>query len=179
MTLRPNINRVGEEPLPLGVYRNSPFLVSTCSSCRKEGLFLLLHRKPTVRSSKNLERRQSFSLYFFFSLLSLSFLCFLPPISFSTEFFGPKLSGRPHLATCHSHIVSLGFPYPLIHNFGFTSYQVVTHVTHGSHLDLCLTCSPFDTWPKVSPPNECQVSLVTLGASKNMKFRLSRNSTGS
>ena len=47
----------------------------------------------------------------------------------------------------------------------------------GSHLDLCLNFSPFDTWFNVSPPNECQVSLVTLGASKNVKFRLSRNST--
>ena len=54
---------------------------------------------------------------------------------------------------------------------------MVTHVTHKSHLDLCLTWSPFYTWLNVSPPNECQVSLITLGALKNMKFRLSRNST--
>ena len=29
----------------------------------------------------------------------------------------------------------------------------------------------------MSHPNKCQVSLVTLGASKNVKLRLSRNST--
>ena len=105
----------------------------------------------------------SFSLLFFFSS---------PP-----NLFGPKSSGRHHLTTCHSPIGSLGFPYPLIHNFGFPFYQVVTHVTHGSHLDLCLTCSPFDAWLNVSPPNECQVSLVTPSASKSVKFRLSWNST--
>ena len=53
---------------------------------------------------------------------------------------------------------------------------MVTHVTHGSHLDSFLTCSPFDTWLNVSPPNECQASLVTLSALKNMKFRLFLNS---
>ena len=53
---------------------------------------------------------------------------------------------------------------------------MVTHVTHRSHLDLCLNLSPFDMWPNVSPPNECKVSLVTLDASKNVKFELSRNS---
>ena len=37
--------------------------------------------------------------------------------------------------------------------------------------------SPFDTWLIVSHLNKCQVSLVTLGASKNVKSRLSRNLT--
>ena len=107
-----------------------------------------------------------------FSLLSFPFL-FPSPLNL----FGPKSSGRPHLATCHSPIGSLGFPYSLIHNFGFPSYQVVTHVTHESHLDLCLTCSPFDTWLNVSHPNKCHVSLITLGASKNVKSRQSHNQT--
>ena len=83
MDLRLKINRVGEEPLPLGVCRNSPISVSTCSSCREEGLFLLLRWKLTVRSLENLEKRWSISLYFFFPLL------FLSPLFFpSTNRFG-------------------------------------------------------------------------------------------
>ena len=120
----------------------------------------------------SIDRREKLELFSYLSLFSLFSFFFSSPLNLS----GPKSSGRPHLATCHSPIGSLGFPYPLIRNFGFPSYQVVTHVTHGPHLYLCLSCSPFDTWFNVSPPNECQVSLVTLGASKNMKFRLSWNS---
>ena len=125
--------------------------------------------------SISVDRREKLELLYplyLFSLLSFLFLFPSPP-----NLFGPKSSGRPHLATCQSSIGSLGFPYPFIHNFGFPSYQVVTHVTHGSHLDLCLTCSPFDTWINVNPPIECQVSLVTLSASKNVKFRMSHNFT--
>ena len=124
---------------------------------------------PIVEKSR--DKVESLSLLLLLSLFP--FFSFSLPI----ELFGLKSSGISSLATCHSPVSSLGFPYLVIHNFGFPSYKVVTHVTHGSHLDLCLTCFPFDTWLNVSPPNKCQVSLVTLDASKNMKFRLSRNST--
>ena len=128
--------------------------------------------------SGNLERMWNFS----FLLLLLSFSSHF---SLSFQFSSPPLNClvqqvKWDVLSCHVlpfHWLSWITRYPLIQNFIFPSSQVVTHVQHGSHLDFCLICSPFDTWLIVSHPNKCQVSLATFGASKNMKFRLSRNST--
>ena len=124
-----------------------------------------------VRSPEKLERRQSFSLYLLLLFLFSLSLLFLPPVW--PNMFKWECPPLPHVNLL---FVPLDFSYSLIHNFGFPSYQVVTHVTHGPHLGSCLTCSPFDMWLNVSHPNKCQVSLVTLHASKNVKFRLSWNS---
>ena len=62
--------------LPLGGCQNSPILVSMRSSSCEDKLSLLLRLKLPIRSSKNLERRLSFSLYN--SLFLFSFMCFLP-----------------------------------------------------------------------------------------------------
>ena len=62
MTLRQELNQVGEKPLPHGVYRENKILVSMRSPRRVEELFFLLRWKPTIRSSENLDRKWSFSL---------------------------------------------------------------------------------------------------------------------
>ena len=131
---------------------------------------------PMAGSPGKLERMRSFSLLLSSSLFCLPFI--FPPLF-------PLSTGLAHLGQvgcplCHMslpHWFFLDFPHPLIQNLGFPSSQVVTHVPHEFHLDFGLTCSLFDTWLIVSHPNKCQVSLVTLDASKNVKFQLFQNLT--
>ena len=157
-------------------------LVSMRSPRRMDELCLLLRQEMTVRSPEILKIMWSFSLL----LLLLSFFpslfflfSFLP-----TELFGSTSQvGCPLLPCVTLLLAHLDFPYPLIHIFGFSPSQVVTHVPHGSHLHPCLTCSSFNTWLHMSHSTclhmshstctKCQ--LVTLGVSKNMKFRLIPN----
>ena len=110
MALRQGLNQVGEKPLPLGVLRNSSIPVSTQSSCREEELSFLLRREPIVRSLEKLERRWSFSLYLLLLFPFSFFSFFLPPISFSTKFFGPKSSGMSLLPHVNTPLALFGFP---------------------------------------------------------------------
>ena len=62
-TLRVESNQSRRKPTSWSFCQNSPTPVSMRSPCRKVELFLLLRLKPSVRSSGNLERRWSLSLY--------------------------------------------------------------------------------------------------------------------
>ena len=138
-----------------------------------EELFLLLRQKPMVRSLEILERSWIFSLLF---------SSFLFPSSFSPNFLSPyrifwsnKSSGVSSLTTCHPLIGFLRFPLSSYPNLWIFTLSSCDTCPHGSHLDLCLTCSSFDTWIHMSYPTCAKRQLVTLGTSKNVKFRLSWN----
>ena len=122
---------------------------------------------PTVESPRKLERKRSFSLLFYSSLFSLHF----SPLS--TGLAQPLNWDVPSLPCVTSQLALFGFPlsaYPKLWIFTLSSCDT------WPPLRLFDFSSPLDTWLNVSHPNKCQVSLVILGASKNVKFRLSWNS---
>ena len=109
---------------------------------------------------------------------SLSFLSLIPPhFPPPIELFSPNSSGMSSLPHVNTPLALFGFPLSIYPTFGFPSSQVVTHIPHGPHLGSCLIFSTFDKWLNVSHSNKLQVSFVTLGALKNVKFRLTRNLT--
>ena len=74
--------------------------------------------------------------------------------------------------------VDLDFPILLSIYHGFPSNGMMPHVTYGPHLSSCLIHSAHDMWHlALEPLTICQVSLTTPYASKNVKFRPSRNWT--
>ena len=136
---------------------------------RGEALFFLIRRSDRWELREKVEL-----LSLSFLLLSLCpFLSFLSSyrIVWSKVKFGEYF--LPHVNTPLAPWITL---ITLSIYLGFLS-NVLPHVSYGSHLS-----SLFDlpcTWHVAlfEPLIMCQVSHITLDASKNVKFRLSRNST--
>ena len=131
----------------------------THSSHYGDRLCLFLRRTPTVGSPRKLEIIRSLPLLFSSSLISLSY--FFPLFHLSPGLVKLVQVECPLLPHVAFSLALLDFPYPLIQFSKFPSSQVVTRVPHGSHLDICLTCSPFDTWLHMSHPTyvKCHSSL--------------------
>ena len=154
----------------------SPISIPTCSSRCGARLCLLLQRTPTVGYLGKLERRSSLSLLFSSSLISLSLL--FPPISPSHRICSNMLKWDvPSLPHVTSPLALLDFP--------LSSYPILW-ISILSSCDTCPTWVPLRLLSDLlsifhmapyEPSDMYKVSVVTLGASKNMKFRLSRNLT--
>ena len=179
MALRQRLNQVGEKSLPLRVCQNSLILVSTRSSRREDKLCLFLRRMQTIGSLGKLERRWSFSL--------LLLLLFFPSLPFPSTSFSLSLPVWRNLVKWDVPFLPHVTLSLALVGFSLSTYPKL----------LSPILSSCDTWPiwvplrllfdllsirhmaPHKPSNMCQVLLVTLGSSKNIKFQLSRNSTNS
>ena len=131
MPFRLEIIRVGKFPTSWSFSKLPDFgtVVPTRSSRCGDRLCLLLRRTPNVGSPGILERRKSLSLIFSSSLPFLLFFFFfsLSPFPLSIGLIKLAQVGCPPLPRVTSSLVLLDFSYPLIHIFGSSPSQVVTH----------------------------------------------------
>ena len=162
MALSQRITQVGKDPylLELSELHQS---VSTCSPSHVDRLYFLLRREPTVRTAENLERK---------SFLSLS----KNLISTPTVYFLFSLEKRTICFCLYSiklFINSFHVPFVLIFdtwlNPSYPSHPLSTHAT-------CVTwVHVVGDFFHITCLSRVVLRHPTLGASKNVKLRLSRN----
>ena len=139
----------------------------TCSPRRVEQLYFLLHREPTVRTTRNLERMSSLSLSLlnfknqptatFFALLHVFFFQKWRRRLFS---FCVILIKHFHNSQC-VHFVLI---FDTLHNLGHSSHPLTNHAT-------CVTwVHVVGDFYHITCLSRAVLRHSTLGASKNMKF---------